>query len=157
MKEWLTINELASSTGIPDTTVRRYIAKFSVFFVSKGGSRGKRYESSGVAVLVQIKDLYEKGLETEQVANELSGNFPIIIKSEEPAKLPAIATSDEITEVKQALVELKLSNDALLEALRERDEDIRRLLEESRTQLLELNQPTVNEPWWRKLISKTKQ
>lgn len=153
MKEWLSINELASQTGIPDTTIRRYIAKLSDFFVSKGGSRGKRYESGAVPILVQIKDLYDKGLETEQVANELLKAYPIIVKDDEPAQLPALATSDEIAEIKQALIQLKMSNDELLETLSKRDEDIIRLLEEHKTQIIELQQPPQPDvSWWHKLL-----
>lgn len=150
MKEWLSINELATKTGIPDTTIRRYIAKLSDFFVSKGGSRSRRYDSSAIEVLSQIKDLYDKGLETDQVANELGKTFPMVVKTEEPPKLPAIAT--ELTEIRSAIVELKLSNDELLETLRTRDELIRELLETNKNQLLEFSQQQVNQSWWQKLF-----
>ena len=152
MKEWLSINELATKTGIPDTTIRRYIAKFNDFFVADGGSRSKRYDSSGIQVLIQIKDLYDKGLETEQVANELLNDFPIVMKDAlgdgSTNKLPALATSDEISDVKNALVELKLSNDKLFEALKERDEllakrdeEIKYLLTMNKNLLLAIQPP----------------
>ena len=140
MSEWYTINELADKTGIPDSTIRRYIAKFSDFFVVKGGTRSKRYEDTSVKVLLRIKDLYDKGYETEQTHNALLKDFPRIIDeelTEESSSLPALATADDIAEIKQMLKAQQEFSNRLLDRLAKQEEYIKDSLERRDKALLQ--------------------
>lgn len=113
MKEKLTIYELAEVTEIPDTTCRRYIAKFKQFFIHTGGTRSRRYDSSAVNVLLRIKSLYDGGFESEEVAAVLGKEFPLVIEGEQPKKKPVKTTlavsisPKDIEEIKQGLAEQK--------------------------------------------------
>ena len=113
MNEWLNIMELAERTKIPDTTVRRYITKFNVFFFHVGGTRSRRYKSSGVEVLLRIKALYDGGYESEEVARQLEQDFPMVLDGDrvegnlEKADTPALFTAEDIWEIKQELKDLQ--------------------------------------------------
>lgn len=148
IKEWLTINELADKTGIPDSTIRRYIAKFSEFFVVKGGARSKRYEDSAAKVLLRIKDLYDKGLETEQTYNALLKEFPRIVDDQAPEEsetLPALATSDDITEIKQMLKAQQELSNRLLDRLAKQEEYIKDSIERRDRELMQALADSMNE------------
>ncbi|MDP4086807.1 MAG: hypothetical protein Q8934_19765 [Bacillota bacterium] len=126
MSSYLTITEIAEQTDIPRSTCSRYLAAFDAFFAVKGGSRLKKYESSAVNVLLRIKHLYDDGLETHEIFDTLKNEFPIVVNSEQPREaseqapaVPALATSDDLEEIKQALEEQQQFNQALLQKLNE--------------------------------------
>ena len=135
--KWLSINELAKQTGIPDTTVRRYIAKHSDFFKSKGGTRSKRYEATAVSLLLEIKKLYDEGMETEQVFVAVRGKYPLIQDSEKPIEPPALATGEDMAFIKSALLEQQAFNKALVERLEQQDRYIKESLEARDAMLIE--------------------
>lgn len=148
IKGWLTINELADKTGIPDSTIRRYISKFSDFFMVKGGTRSKRYEDTAAKVLLRIKDLYDKGLETEQTYNTLLKEFPRIVDEQapqEPEALPALATSDDITEIKQMLKAQQELSNRLLDRLAKQEEYIKDSIERRDRELMQALADSMNE------------
>ena len=143
MKEWLNIMELAEKTKIPDTTIRRYITKFSQFFLHRGGTRSRRYESSAAEVLLRIKDLYEGGYESEEVANALGKEFPVVVDGEpaekkpEKADMTANITAEDVAEIKHALAEQKEFNKLLIQRLADQDRFIKESLEQRDQLLLE--------------------
>lgn len=134
MNEWLNIQELAEQTNIPDTTIRRYISKFSNFFIHKGGARSRRYEDTAVKVLIRIKQLYDDGHESEEVDNTLRKEFAVVIdgdkeKSFEKASTPALATADDMAEIKEALKQQQEFNKLLIEKLVDQERYIKESLE----------------------------
>lgn len=134
MREWLNIQELAHQTNIPDTTIRRYISKFSTFFIYKGGARSRRYEDTAVKVLIRIKQLYDDGHESEEVDNTLRNEFSVVIdgdneESFEKASTPALATADDMAEIKEALKQQQEFNKLLIEKLADQERYIKETLE----------------------------
>jgi DNA-dependent RNA polymerase auxiliary subunit epsilon len=124
MSKYLTITEIAEQTDIPRSTCSRYLASFEAFFAVKGGSRLKKYDSSAVNVLKRIKQLYEDGLETHEIFDTLKNEFPIVVNSEQQrevseSSVPALATGEDLEEIKQALEEQKQFNQALLQKISE--------------------------------------
>ncbi|RBO11080.1 MerR family transcriptional regulator [Pantoea sp. 3_1284] len=85
ISEWLTISELAARTDISESTIRRYLQNFSMFFHTKGGKRSKQYEGNAVKVLERIRELFEKGYETMEVRKALSKEYGMIIDGESVA------------------------------------------------------------------------
>lgn len=128
MEEWLDVMQLAKQTNLPDTTVRRYLQKFNQFFTYKGGKRSRRYESSAIRVLLRIKALYAEGFETAEVAKTLNNEFPVVIDGEETeakldnAGLPALATAEEMAELKETLAK---QNDLIQTLIRDNEEQKR--------------------------------
>ena len=143
MKEWLNIQELAEQTLIPDTSCRRYISKFSTYFVAKGGARSKRYEDSGVKVLIRIKQLYDNGLESEEVDRVLRQEFAVVMdgdkEQEESAKTvtPTLATVEDIAAIMDALKQQQDFNKLLIEKMAEQDRYIRNSMEKRDALLME--------------------
>lgn len=143
MKEWLNINELAEQTNIPDTTIRRYISKFSTFFIHKGGARSRRYEDKAVKVLIRIKQLYDEGHESEEVDNVLRREFAVVIDGDkgeelfEKSSTPALATAEDMAEIKEALKQQQEFNKLLIEKLAEQERYIKEVLENQDQLLLE--------------------
>lgn len=142
MRQWLTITELAEQTNIPDTTIRRYIAKFPDFFTFKGGSRSRRYEDTAIKVLVRIKNLYDAGYETDQVDAFLRKEFAVIIDGDKEVEdndkaTPTLATAEDIADIKQALQQQQKFNKQLLEKLEQQERYIKESLERRDRQLME--------------------
>jgi len=143
MKEWMNINELAERTLIPDTTVRRYISKFSTYFFSKGGARSKRYEDSGVKVLIRIKQLYDDGFESDEVDRVLKKEFAVVVdgdnEQEQTAKpvTPTLATVEDIAKIMDALKQQQDFNKLLIDKLANQDKYIRESMEKRDNLLLE--------------------
>ena len=135
MKEWLNINQLAEHTNIPDTTIRRYITKFSTFFIHKGGARSRRYEDKAVKVLIRIKQLYDEGHESDEVDNVLRREFAMVIdgdkaeESFEKSSTPALATAEDMAEIKEALKQQQEFNKLLIEKLAEQERYIKEILD----------------------------
>jgi len=140
---WLNINELAEQTNIPDTTIRRYITKFNTFFIHKGGARSRRYEDKAVKVLIRIKQLYDEGHESEEVDNVLRKEFAVVIdgdKVEEPfekSSTPALATAEDMAEIKAALKQQQEFNKLLIEKLADQERYIKEVIEKKDHLLLE--------------------
>lgn len=140
MEEWLDVMQLAKQTNLPDTTVRRYLQKFNQFFTYKGGKRSRRYESSAIRVLLRIKGLYAEGFETAEVTKVLSDEFPVVIDGEETeakldsAGLPALATAEEMAELKEALEKNNELNRLLLQNQHEQNELIKTLIQDNEEQ-----------------------
>lgn len=158
MQEWLTINELSDKTGIADSTIRRYVAKFSDFFVVKGGARSKRYEETATKILIRIKELYEKGLETEQVYKNLEKDFPLVLNGDAPEEqttlLPALATSDDISEIKEMLKAQQEFSNRLLDRLSKQEEYIKDSIDRRDRELMQALKDSMSE---RRLLLENKE
>lgn len=143
LKEWYSITELAEKTEIPEPTLRRYINKFQPYFISKGGSRAKKYDPSAIDILRRIKKLFDAGYETEGVKEVIKYEFPMIMGDKETSETgenplaPTLATSDDVMEIKQALAEQREFNKLLLQKLADQERFIKEILEQRDQVLLE--------------------
>lgn len=148
MSNWYTVAELAKESAIAEQTIRRYISKFSVYFISTGGSRGKKYEESALAVIKRIKELYSEGYETAGVDSVIKNEFPMIVadnnrgdkreNSTENTDTTAFATAEDVVEIKAALTEQREFNRLLIQKLDEQNRYIKDIKEalQNRDQLL---------------------
>lgn len=141
MGKTFTISEIAEKANIAESTVRRYLHNFRIFFKNLGGTRGKRYDESAVKVLIRIKNLFDQGYDTEKAIDILSHEFTVILDGDssenkhEITDVPTFATAEDMAEIKAALEEQKAFNQLLLEKLTEQDMYIRNSMEK-RDQLL---------------------
>lgn len=71
MTEWLSIEDLAQETGIPDRTIRRYLRQFSQHLPVKRNNRSYVLHTSGIALLTRIRDLYANGNTEEDILKQL--------------------------------------------------------------------------------------
>jgi DNA-binding transcriptional MerR regulator len=121
MTEWYSVPELAKETGIPEPTLRRYLANFPTYFISKAGARGKRYDTAAIDILKRIKQLFDSGYETAGVSEVIANEFPMIMEDNEKAEMsggfnkPGLATSEEIAKVMEFNKQLLQENRELKE------------------------------------------
>lgn len=140
MKEWLDVMQLAEQTNLPDSTVRRYLMKFNEFFSYKGGKRSRRYESSAIRVLLRIKALYAEGFESSEVAKTLIEEFPVVVAGEQTeadlnsSGLPALATAEDMADLKEALEKHNELNRLLLQNQHAQNELIKTLIQDNEEQ-----------------------
>lgn len=140
MKEWLDVPQLVEQTNLPDSSVRRYLTKFKQFFTYKGGKRSRRYESSAIRVLLRIKALYDEGFETAEVTNTLVNEFPVVVDGEQTDAdlnsngLPALATAEDMTDLKEALAKHNELNRLLLQNQHDQNELIKTLIQDNEEQ-----------------------
>jgi uncharacterized phage infection (PIP) family protein YhgE len=101
MEKWLTVSDIAKETNVPDSTCRRYISKFNEFFVSKGGGRGKKYDSSSVKVIMRIQSLYADGYETDDIDRILRTEFGVVVNDDDETISIAstLATVEDIQDI----------------------------------------------------------
>lgn len=140
VEEWYTVGELAKKTGIAEPTIRRYIAKFHPYFISKGGNRAKKYDATAAPILVRIKALYDAGYETGGLADVIRHEFPVIMSDNKRGEIegnqsmPALATTEDVAELKRFLTEVnqKLAKQEEFNALLiQKLEDQNRFIKES--------------------------
>lgn len=138
LKKLHSVSDLEELTGIPGTTIRRYISRFPDYFVAVGGSRAKKYEESAIKVLMRIKNLYDNGYETDGVGKVLRDEFPSVVTIGDNDNMesnpPAFATADDINEIKEMLQRQEEFNKLLVEKLDEQSMKV----EESRKEKEEL-------------------
>lgn len=126
--------ELADASGVPESTTRRYITRFDIYFVNDGKVRGRKYHPSGVAVLVRIKGLYDAGSQTDDIMDALAGEFPMTLDSDEkevaPPPVPPYATSEDAVLLHESMNEVKVK-------LQESEERIESLIRDRLDQLVD--------------------
>ena len=150
VNEWYTIGELAEKTGIAEPTLRRYITKFHLYFISKGGNRAKKYKATAIPVLVRIKALYDAGYETTGLTEVLKSEFPVVIndnKHEETEEIQSarpLATTEDVAELKSVLTEMNQKlvkqeefNTLLIQKLEDQNRFIKESLENKAPLFLE--------------------
>ncbi len=73
-------SEIAKELGIPATTCRDYIRRFSTFFVGKrvAGSRWEMFPDNAVEIMQEIAKGYKTGLSGEEIREGLSKKYPQI-------------------------------------------------------------------------------
>lgn len=141
LKEYYSITELAEKTQIAESTARRYIANFPDFFMVQGGARSRRLESTAIKVLLRIKQLFDNGYETSQVDATLRNEFPMFVEGNKPEesekKAPALATAEDMQEVKEVLKQQQEFNKLLMQKLEQQERYIKDSLESRDKQLME--------------------
>lgn len=140
MFEWFSISELAEKSGIAESTVRRYLNNFNVFFRDKGGKRSKKYEANSINILNRIRELFEQGKESEEVRHILSREYSMIIdgdsevvtdeNQERNVDLPALKTSEDTVVIRELLEEQRDFNKMLLDLLQKQETRIQQLTDE---------------------------
>ncbi len=143
MSKTLIISELAERSNIPESTVRRYLHNFRIFFNNLGGTRGKRYDESAVKVLIRIKNLFDQGYDTEKAISILSTEFIVILDGDsgedkhEITDVALFATSEDMAEIKAALEEQKAFSQLLMKKLDDQNNYIRNSMEKRDALLME--------------------
>lgn len=168
---WLSVVELAERANIPESTTRRYLTRFDMFFVSDGKVRGQKYHPDSIAILARIKSLYDSGSKSEDIMSVLASEFPMAHEVEEevekPPSAPPYATKEDIDIIKEMIarmmaeimaqreeikrLESGFNQDELIRQVTELEERLKqkdREIEERDREIEELKK----KPWWKKIF-----
>lgn len=163
MKKAYTIAEISELAAIPNSTCRRYLTTFEMFFMEVGGSRLKKYETQAIDVLKRIKQLYDEGKDVQEIDSILKSEFPLVIDGDEEGPKTSLAstlaTSEEVTELKkiieQQMTMIKGLSDRLdsqQEYIAKRDEQLMKVLRglrEQKTTKKQIAAAKEKREWWR--------
>lgn len=83
MMEWLSVTQLSERLGIPPETIRRYINRHSVHLYFKKVNKSYYIAETSIDVLLQIRNLYGDGKQSEEVEKALDRNgVPMSVNNE---------------------------------------------------------------------------
>ena len=100
----LTAAAIASEVGIPESTCRYYLRKYSPWIPTVGTGRQRRYRREAVAVLRFVADLHREGAGSDMVEAALRGRFPTDATAIQPQQ-QQVATQQQDTTKLLALIE----------------------------------------------------
>lgn len=176
VKEWLTIREAEKRTGIPERSIRRYIALHGRYLQVKKHHRSYLLAAETLHFLGKIRDYYAAGWNSEQVEEALAREGgPVTITVAEGENLPAMTVAEALMDLRRAMAEavaavakeqkrmareleeLRQELAATRELLAKQEEE-RRLVEAERERLLEerdkwlieeMRRLLKKKPWWK--------
>lgn len=142
MERWVPIAELAKTVQIPESTVRRWLERFDMFFSYDQPGRGRRYEL-GLAsrVLVRIQYLVQdEGFSLDETEIRLGEEFSRTVNSDEmpiasvEETLPWVRR-DELKEfLKDVMTPVYEQNKAIIEQNQQIIEQNKALIEQQQQQ-----------------------
>lgn len=133
-------SDIAKEVGIPATTCRDYIRRFSSFFVGKrvAGSRWEMFPDNAIEIMQEIAKGYKTGLSGEEIREGLSKKYPQVFDGRRQVK----NDDNEITAGGRSLVVTGgTSMDLVAEIMARQHETMNRLIEsvvETQRQTVEL-------------------
>ncbi|MDC7217545.1 MAG: MerR family transcriptional regulator [Spirochaetales bacterium] len=150
--QYLSLREVGRRLGIPPSTVVYYKDKYSKFLPSTGGvGRRQKYSVEVVEIFRRIREMYGMNWTTEQIENELSLKFGVLVENikndQQLINGAGLESSSDMETVIKGLssvlgkVSDLLSNQALFQAeLRDLREEVSTLRTEKRKLSAETNE-----------------
>lgn len=128
----LTIAEIASRLELPESTVRYYRDRFTVYVPVTGKGRGRRYPEEAVEVFRTIADGLRSGQTATMVDDTLSRLFPRNIDTGTDLVQQSATAAPQ--QVAQAMVQVLYQQSEEIQAMRLSLEQIKAELDEHHTQ-----------------------
>ncbi len=175
-EEWLSIAEVEQTTGIPDRTIRRYVAQHGHHLNTRKNHRNYLIAKTAISLLTQIRDQYARGRSADQVEASLSENgVPMMITVAGEDTAP-VSLGEALTNLRQKLgdslaligseqhqmrTEMEFLREELLAKL-DQQEQLAKDMERERNRMLDFRDKELvhqvrrvleakRQPWWRKL------
>lgn len=76
METWLNMNKISEQSGIPYTTARRILVKFTTFFDHRKRKNQRLYKQSQIPLLQRIHQLYKDKYRTNEIMEMLKNSEP---------------------------------------------------------------------------------
>ena len=134
---YLTVGELVQKTGIPETTVRRYLGTYISFIDSKKVGHVKKYHPDTTKILEKVYKMHQNGNKAEEIFSSLSQSEPQYLEIQQKNQLetsPVGEVLDILHKMQQKIDSLEEEIRELKEVSGERDvklvQEMRKLLEE---------------------------
>jgi DNA-binding transcriptional MerR regulator len=75
-QKWISISEIAIELHIPENTARRYANLFKDYLIDKTFGRTTKYSESALDTVRSISNMYQKGLSTQEIKQQLDTSHP---------------------------------------------------------------------------------
>ncbi|MEI2442645.1 MerR family transcriptional regulator [Priestia megaterium] len=143
MNKWYSISELESETGVPHQTIRRYMDRHSHHFNKKKKYKSYLLSEDAIEVIKHIRTLYGKGMNAEQVDEELNASgLPIeYVINDEKSMITMGSAFENLQESLQALHEKHEKqeefNRQLIDSLQQQEKYIQSSIDRRDKQLTE--------------------
>ncbi len=138
--KWLSVAEISKITMIPAPTARRYASLFKDFLSSKKMGRVTKYPESAVEIFKRIVNLYNEGMVTTEIEQQLCSEFPRTIEiSPSERGLPAQPAMNIQAELSGAFAEMMDKMSKSLEVIA----DQKSIIEEQREDIYKLKKAFV--------------
>ncbi|EOW8912836.1 MerR family transcriptional regulator [Listeria monocytogenes] len=137
--DWLTVSEASKRVNIPVETIRRYLRSHNVHLRVKKLSKKYYIHDESLTVIEQIRTLYDRGKNVEEVEEALSASgipMTITVKNDDDEAM-TVHVVDELLEIKKKLEQQEKFNHELMKRLDDRDKYIKESLEARDQRLLE--------------------
>ena len=149
----LTLMDIARETKIPESTLRSWRDRFAPYIPTTGNGRTKRYPSEVREIFLSIKELYDEGLPTGDVAKRISQLYPIQTEKEETtsqlrrniAEAPGQGAVSVITDLLKTQREILLYLRQLREAGGETEKELLKQNRDLTEKIAELTGERVND------------
>ena len=126
------ISELSKESGIPESTIRRWIESFRHYFAGKKIGKTTYYHPDALDVLKRLKTFYDAGRSTEEIEEILSMALPktITIEPENPPPPePLPERKDTLFSLIEKSIDQRREIQLLAVQLLRRDDDLKELRE----------------------------
>ncbi|HAS90262.1 MAG TPA: hypothetical protein DCS48_13325 [Desulfovibrio sp.] len=138
--KWLSVAEISKITMIPAPTARRYASLFKDFLSSKKMGRVTKYPESAVEIFKRIVTLYNDGMVTTEIEQQLRSEFPRTIEiSPSERGIPTQPVMNVQAELSGAFAEMMDKMSKSLEVIA----DQKSIIEEQREDIYKLKKAFV--------------
>lgn len=99
----LKVPDLVEKTGLPESSIRRYLKLFNEFIPEKTSGRASIYPPDTALLLIRISEMYKDNKSTKEVIEALRYEAPVTISNDEPgtANIPvSTMTTDHLVAFK---------------------------------------------------------
>ncbi|MEH7023633.1 MerR family transcriptional regulator [Priestia megaterium] len=142
MSKWYMISELEDKTGIPHQTIRRYMERHPQHLTIRKRHKSYLVLESSIEIIEQIRNLYSKGMNAEQVDEELNASgLPIEYIINDEKSVITMGTAFEalqegIRELHEKHEKQEKFNKKLIEKLQQQEEYIKNNVQKRDQQLI---------------------
>lgn len=136
-KQWFSVVEVESQTGIPNQTIRRYINNHGVYLNPKKRGKGYFLSEESVKVIQEIRKLYDEGMTAQLVNDTLQErNIPMVITVSEGEQTMNIQVGEALSSMKKSIDEQNEVIRSLAEQMKKQQEYIDERLEQRDQRLI---------------------
>jgi len=130
--------EITEITGVPETTLRRFIKRFRHYIVVERRGRWRYYHESAIEVIKTIRRRRDAGATYEEIESELESKAVYTIEPiQEPESLPA-AINEKIADLLKAFVNQKKEIESLKDEVRTLKEQMQAKEETAKEEKMQL-------------------
>lgn len=136
MAQWYKTNDIIELTGVPETTLRRFMKRFQHYIIHERRGRLRYYHETAIEVIKTIRERREAGATYEEIESELESKAVYTIEPKTES-LPE-ATNEKIMKLLEAFTEQKKEITGLKKEIHELKEQMDQQQEKAKEEKMQL-------------------